>query len=149
MPQCKTAPAKVRGAERERQALALRKAGVTFTGIASELGVSRAAAHNAVMRGLKRLAEEGHADAKELRALEEARLDVAMVAIAPEVKKGNLAAIDRWVRISERRARLRGLDAPMKHAPTNPEGTESYQALSPEEIAARVNAILGNDDADC
>lgn len=38
-----------------------------------------------------------------------------------------LAAIDRAVRLMERRARLLGLDAPAKVAPTTPDGDKPYQ----------------------
>ena len=35
-----------------------------------------------------------------------------MLALAAKVRDGNLAAIDRWLRLSESRRRLFGLDAP-------------------------------------
>lgn len=37
-----------------------------------------------------------------------------------------LAAIDRAIKVMERRARLLGLDAPTKVAPTNPDGDKPY-----------------------
>ena len=46
--------------------------------------------------------------------LELARLDVAQRAIWKKVVKGDLAAIDRLLKIMQRRAKLIGLDAPVK-----------------------------------
>ncbi len=52
--------------------------------------------------------------AEELREIENARLDVAQAAIWSKVKKGNMDAIDSFIRLSARRARMNGLDAPQK-----------------------------------
>jgi hypothetical protein len=52
--------------------------------------------------------------ADELRTLEVERLDAAAAAIYPSVKQGQYGAIDRWIKIMERRAKLLGLDAPTK-----------------------------------
>lgn len=52
--------------------------------------------------------------AEELREIENARLDVAQAAIWPKVKKGNMDAIDSFIRLSARRSRMNGLDAPQK-----------------------------------
>lgn len=49
--------------------------------------------------------------ADDLRRLELSRLDEALRAIWPKVKKGDLFAIDRYLKISERRAKLVGLDS--------------------------------------
>jgi hypothetical protein len=48
--------------------------------------------------------------AQELITLELERLDMATRAIAHQVEKGSLRAIDRWLRIMDRRAKLLGLD---------------------------------------
>lgn len=99
----------VKARELETQAIALRKAGMRYEGIARELGCALSTAHAAVKRVLQRWAEQNNAAAAELVALEDARLDVVMVAIAKEVQAGNLAAIDRWLRVIELRCRLHGL----------------------------------------
>ncbi|MFE6872574.1 hypothetical protein ACFVFS_39285 [Kitasatospora sp. NPDC057692] len=54
-------------------------------------------------------------DVEELRALEDARLDrMFLVAYRRAVRDGDLPAIDRALRIMERRARLLGLDRPTR-----------------------------------
>ena len=42
----------------------------------------------------------------------------------------------------ERRCKLLGLDAPTKVAPTNPEGTKPYQAMSEDEVDNRIAELL-------
>jgi len=108
-------PASVRRsqtADRQRQAVQLRLHGHTFQTIADRLGyANRGTAQKAFMAGLERW---GRQDVAELREVEVARLDSYLASIAPQVAKGSLLAIDRAVRISERRCKLLGLDAPTR-----------------------------------
>ncbi|MFD8597518.1 hypothetical protein ACFV1L_21200 [Kitasatospora sp. NPDC059646] len=63
------------------------------------------------------------ADVEALRALEDARLDrLFLVAYRRAVRDGELPAIDRALRIMERRARLRGLDRPLRTEISGPDG---------------------------
>lgn len=109
-----TGARRVKAAERTRQAIALKKAGLSLEAIGQRLGISKAAAGKALHRGLAELRAETLVDAEELRAIEAARLDQAQAAIWPRVLQGNDGAIDRFVRLSQRRAALLGLDAPTK-----------------------------------
>lgn len=110
--------------ERQRQALELRKAGVSYTVIADKLGYrSGSGAHAAVGAALKKTLQE---PADDLRTLELERLDVAHLAIWQQVRSGNQGAIDRYLKIAERRAKLLGLDAPQRIAPTTPDGNAPY-----------------------
>jgi len=102
----------VRGREREAKALELRIAGATYKQIGEALGISESGAWKAVMRALKRLNERIEEGALELRRLETERIDRALLAIWPRVRGGDLGAIDRFVKLSRRRAELWGLDAP-------------------------------------
>lgn len=52
--------------------------------------------------------------AEELRAIENERLDVAEAAIWEAVKEGDLKAIAMFLRISARRSRMNGMDAPVR-----------------------------------
>lgn len=114
----------IAAAERARQALELRKAGAQYADIATTLRYADASgAYRAVARALARLTAE---PAAELRELEVLRLDRMLQAIWDQVIRGNHGAIDRALRIAERRARLLGLDAPQKFAPTTPGGEEEY-----------------------
>ncbi|MQY11433.1 hypothetical protein SRB5_15510 [Streptomyces sp. RB5] len=64
---------------------------------------------------LRERSSEQEEKAEELRALENQRLDkLFFVAYRQAVKDGNLPAIDRALRIMERRARLLGLDQPAR-----------------------------------
>ena len=98
--------------KKQAQALTLRKAGVSVNDIAMTLGwKSHQAASKAISAALKWTVRE---PADELRTLELARLDDMLKAIANHVQAGNLTAIDRALKIQQRRAALLGLDAPQK-----------------------------------
>ncbi len=108
--------------DNQRKALELRKAGVSYQQIADALGYKDASgAWRAVKAGLKKTLQE---PADDLRKLELERLDSAAAAIYPSVKQGQYGAIDRWIKIMERRAKLLGLDAPTKIAPVDPDGNK-------------------------
>lgn len=103
--------------DKQRQALELRKAGVSYAEIATRLGYrSGSGAHAAVGAALKKTLQE---PADELRKLEVERLDAMLLAIATQVRQGNHGAIDRALRIMERRAKLLGLDAPTRQDVTS------------------------------
>ena len=94
--------------EKQRAALELRKAGLDFDTIARKVGYKhRASAYRAVMAALKKMLQE---PADEVRKMEVARLDAMIFAIWSDVKRGNLNAMDRAIKIMDRRARLLGLD---------------------------------------
>jgi hypothetical protein len=104
----RTSPSRIRARERAAEAVVLRKAGCSFDEIARRLGFSqKGSAYRAVIGYIQALARE---DAEALRELELQRLDALLKAIWPRALEGELAAIDRALRISERRARLCGLD---------------------------------------
>ena len=105
-----TSPRRLTAAERQRQALELRKAGVTFETIATQLGYrNRSGAYKAVMSALRRTLQE---PADEVRRLELERLDALLLALWSQARQGHQGAIDRCLKIAERRAKLLGLDAP-------------------------------------
>ena len=98
--------------EKSRQALELRKAGCDYRTIADRVGYAGpSAAHKAVMRALKLTVRE---PAEEVRELEQSRLDQMLLALWPRVRQGDDQAIDRAIKIMDRRARLLGLDAPIR-----------------------------------
>lgn len=106
----KASERRIASAEKKRQALELRKAGVGYVKIAEQLGYkSVSSAHDAVMSALKAITKE---PAEEVRTMEIERLDAMLFAISPQVRAGHLGAIDRSLRIQERRAKLLGLDMP-------------------------------------
>jgi hypothetical protein len=95
---------------RQTEALSLRQAGKTFAEIAAKLGYSdHSGARNAVLAALRENAAEPNA---EMRALELARLDALQAALWLNATAGHLGAVDRVLKVMERRARILGLDAP-------------------------------------
>ena len=104
-------------AEREAIITRLRIRGLTYRAIAKEVGVSEAAAYNAVQRALARNRAESAENAGEWREMELARLDDMWESLAPRSESGEwrIEKLDRALRIMERRAKLLGLDAPEKH----------------------------------
>lgn len=109
--QQKTSPKAIKAAEMGLRALELRKAGATYETIAQMLGYSsKATAFNAVTRIMSQSKREA---TKEAFEMELRRLDDLMMTLWPLARAGdNMAAIDRVLRIMERRAKLLGLDAP-------------------------------------
>ena len=93
---------------KERQALELRTAGVTYTVIAERLGYSNeSGAYKAVQRALTSTLQE---PADELRTLETQRLDRMLAAVWEDATEGDVRAVDRVLRIIDQRAKLLGLN---------------------------------------
>lgn len=98
-------------AERKRNALELRLAGASYRDIAQALDISPATA----MQDCKEaLADIPMQQADEMRTVELSRLDRLQRAVWPKAIKGDLQAVDRAIKIIDRRAKLFGLDAPQQ-----------------------------------
>lgn len=100
--------------DRERECLSLRKAGATYDQIAERVGITREGARGAVARALAALSDVCTEEAKEVRQLELDRLDVMLLGIWDQARRGDVQAIDRVLRIQERRAKFLSLDMPDK-----------------------------------
>ena len=99
-------------ADKERQALELRKAGASFQAIADKLGYADpSGAHRAVVRALASTIQQ---PADELRPLEAERLDRLLLAVWPDACNGDDRAINRALQIMGQRAKLLGLNAPTR-----------------------------------
>lgn len=116
-----TSPRRLRARSKGIQALELRLTGKAYREIAAAVGYGSAqAAWEAVKAELDRQAQE---PAAELRKVEVERLDKLFTVAYPMAlatlkdpkadQKLAMQAVDRCLRIQERRARLLGLDAPM------------------------------------
>ena len=101
-------------AARRASALTLRMAGASYRAIGLKLGVSHVQALADVKTSLAALKDVHDGLAEDLRTLELARLDWLLLAISSQVSKGHLGAVDRALKISERRARFLGLDMPFR-----------------------------------
>lgn len=104
-------PALIRLAQEQAEALRLRATGQTYRQIAEYQGVHESTAKRRVDSALAATVQE---PADELRTLEAHRLDLLFQIAANQAANGKLVAIDRCLTIMERRARLLGLDAPMR-----------------------------------
>jgi transposase len=99
-------------ADRHAHWLQLRKDGKTYREIGEVEGVSHSTVQEAVVRRLRETVAE---PANELRTLELMRLDEQRERLLKIVeKKANLFAENVLLKLSERRAKLTGLDAPTK-----------------------------------
>ena len=101
---------KLQGHKKDQRALELRQEGHSYESISEQLGYStRSASYKAVMR---RLRDVDRPAVSMLRELEVQRLDAMLYAVWDDVLQGDANAVHTALRISERRSRLLGLDAP-------------------------------------
>ena len=123
-------------------AISLRREGQSFAQIGQTLGITKQSAHNLVKTALDRLADETREITAQWRALEADRLDCLQVAAWDKAMEGNLPAVDRVLKIMERRAKLLALDQPIKVAQTTHDGNEGdpgrIASMTPEEREARI-----------
>ncbi len=96
-------------AERAAQALELRARGLRYRDVAAALGCAVSTAYELTQQALAMVLRE---PTEALVALEVERLDAVLRVLWPRVLRGHLGAIDRWLAVSERRAKLLGLDRP-------------------------------------
>jgi len=124
---------------RRTEALRLRVAGTTYEKIADALEIGLATAHNDVQVMLAERREQAAEDADEIRDLELDRLDRAIVLVLKQIEKGNLGAVDRLVKLNERRCKMLGLDAPehRKHS-------FGDDGATPADVAKLVRSKFGS-----
>lgn len=100
--------------DRRLQAVQLRRNGATFDAIGKAIGISTARAHKIVTEELDRSAKQLNNETEQLRQLEVMRLERLLVSISTAITNGQLGAVDKAIKISERLSKLQGLDAPTK-----------------------------------
>lgn len=101
--------------ERRRLVWANLKAGATYREIARVLEVSLRTVWKDVQVVQKQLQEETIQDAKYWKQLRLARLNTLLNAIWDSATKGHLGAVDRFLALDERIAKVMGLDQPEEH----------------------------------
>ena len=138
--------------QRERDALELRTRGCTYDQISKALGMSLSGAADAVRRALEALKSETEEKAHEVRDLELRRLDKMLQIAESAAEGGDLAAIDRVIRIQERRSKYLGLDAPAKsETHTTVAAAVDLSSLDDRKLAdleAAYRQIMHDDDPD-
>lgn len=96
--------------ERRTKALELHLAGASYAAIAEAVGyASKASAHKAVQDALAGLGDP--AGVSHTVDTELARLDAMLTGLWPKARRGDVAAVDRVLRISERRTQLLAMTA--------------------------------------
>jgi uncharacterized protein (DUF1778 family) len=105
---------KAESLERQKKALELRRMGLGYIEIGEQIGISKSQAQRLVARAMEESRLQIDESAADLKAEELSRLDGMLRAVWPQARKGSLQAVDRVLKIGERRAKLLGLDAPVK-----------------------------------
>ena len=115
--------------------LTLRRKGISLRDIAStleeefQIKCSYQTVKTDLDAVLAELIETEISEAKALRAMELARLDGLLEALAPAVDAGDIGAINSALRVAESRRKLLGVDAPVKVAQTSPDGKEPLKIV--------------------
>lgn len=102
-------------AEEADQCLEMRIGGLTYRQIATIMTdrghrMSQETARSRINWAVDRILTP---NVEQLRKIEGERLDVAQRALLPAVARGDVNAINGWIRLSESRRRLHGLDSPV------------------------------------
>ena len=150
----RSSAAAIKHAEREREAIVLRRAGLSYDEIAQRLGYrDRSGAKKAVERGLSRWMREAD---EELRALMLERLECVVAGLWPQIDCGipNLKALDAFLRVTDLEARLSGAYAPRRqqldvavHARVEHSKLEALRVLEADaEIAEVIDDYLDQQD---
>ena len=129
-----------RAADRRVKVLEYRKLGWTLEKIGAEVGVGISQVRRDLQASLAHLSEKEMESVAEMRVLETRRLDAMLESLMPIALAGGAPAIDRVLTIMQRRAKLWGLDAPTKIAPTDPTGEAEYSGIG-EELQRRLASI--------
>jgi hypothetical protein len=119
MPQ-ESSKRKVKKHQQMIQALELRAAGYSYRQIGEALSVSKPRAFRIVRKALDELVQHCQDTAEHVRHLELYRLDRYRRSLEP--RKADPRTVDTLIRISERVAKLHGLDAPQRIEASGPDG---------------------------
>lgn len=118
---------------RQLNALELRKSGFSYRKIGERLNVSHEQVRTDVETELRRLAEENHDKADEVRQLEIERIDRAVSGIMHWIDAGSPAHVQALARLISERAKLLGLYAPQKQEISiNLEVVTRFEAVAKE-----------------
>lgn len=100
--------------ERRRKVQAMVLAGVPYEEIASTVGCSKSTVQADVMHLMGEWRKTAAYQIDEARILELSRMDRLNVAVWRQAMNGDLLAVDKALKVSERRAKILGLDAAQK-----------------------------------
>jgi orotate phosphoribosyltransferase-like protein len=103
-----TKPSTIGNTERRRQAVDLRRRGLTFAAIGAEMGISVQAAHQLVTLAMRDFRTDTAEAVEEHRQLELSRLERIVEIMWPQVEEGRGDAVDRVLKVAQRKAALLG-----------------------------------------
>jgi hypothetical protein len=129
--------------ETEARVVELRKAGITWEGIAKQTGYANASgAYRAYQRAAERMVRP---NLEEHRDIELERLDRLQAGLWQKAISGDTRAVDAVLRVIAARARLLGLDAPTN---LNVKAqVETYDRNSIDTAVAELAALLASGQA--
>jgi hypothetical protein len=131
----KTDPAR---AEQDEEILRLRCAGLSLRAIAARVGLSHQGVSDRITAVLAQLVTPA---AEEYRALETVRLDTYLEALSLRIGEGDYRSVGTAVRISERRAKLLGLDSPVQLDVAMKQRLDLEASVVGEVIGEVVNSV--------
>lgn len=134
----KTRPEDVAILDRRRRALELRLRGRNYNQIADELKIGVGTAYRDVAAELDELRSTTTERAEAVRDMELKRLDMAIAGLESRLEEGDPQVVAAWIKVSESRRKLLGLDAPQK--------IEAI-ALTPDQVDA-ILATATPDEAE-
>ncbi|MFI1161375.1 hypothetical protein [Streptomyces sioyaensis] len=122
MPHTKAEMAEV--AERRAKLIRLRRQGVAYDDprILALGYSSRSAASKDLIRALETARDEQSAEVSIYRQQENERLDALLEAVWAEAQAGELRAVETVLKLMDRRAKLNGLDSPIRTELSGPDG---------------------------
>jgi hypothetical protein len=141
MPRGASTASTITKAQRVKQFVSLRTQGLSYRAIADawqkQTGkkISQTTVQTDIVAELKKIAEQTRGEAEHYQQIELTRLDMAMSAIAKKVAGGDVMAVSVWVRISESRRKLLGLDAPVQLQVQQQLATQQDQFINMLEAA--------------
>ena len=126
--------------EHQQAALKLRLTGMSHRAIAEALGVSdHTTIQGRIAGALKEIIRE---PAEAVLKMELERLDVMLLGLWKQAAGGDLQALDRALKIQDRRAKYLGLDAPTKTQEV------PMASLTDEQLKAKWKELTGLDYVD-
>jgi len=141
-----TSPITIAARIKAARAMELRMDGLSFPEIAAELKYnSRQAAHDAVMRAIDGVTRE---PVERLKTLDLERLDKLWQIQFMHAQAGDVQALAACMKIMERRARLLGMDAPVKQEVTGKDGgpvqqQHAHTSMTAEEFRQIAQEVAG------
>lgn len=105
---------RLKAAQNRQKACAMRLAGSSYQEIGEALGVTRQSAFDMVEKVIDDTNKEARESVKRLKNMELMRLDYMLLKLREGIDRGDVQSITAALKIMERRAKYKGLDAPAK-----------------------------------